>query len=29
MATFVIFIIILLTIGVIYPILNCIFKWEK
>ena len=29
MATFVVFIIILFTIGVVYPILNFIFKWEK
>lgn len=29
MGTFVVFIFILLMIGVIYPILNLIFKWEK
>jgi len=29
MAVFIVFLIILIVIGFVYPILNLIFKWEK
>lgn len=29
MAVFVVLVIILIMLGVVYPILNLIFKWEK